>query len=102
MTSRLLTGALVASAAPLAGRRVRASVLILATAAGLAVLPGVLIGTPTAHAAAAAAYARPRPLTGYCPCTSSLCDKYCVQSSPMRPAVSSRQVARRQTAAAIG
>lgn len=59
--------------------------LVLAAAAGLAVLPGTMTGTPAARAAAAvtvqaATAAHSQPEFGPCPCASPLCKAGCSQA----------------------
>jgi len=64
--------------------RGRAGMLIMAAAAGLAVLPGTMTGAPSALAVAAvpvqaAATAHSLPLVEPCPCANPLCKNGCAQ-----------------------
>jgi hypothetical protein len=58
--------------------------LVLAAAAGFAVLPATMTGTPTARAAAvparAAAATHSQPRFEPCPCASPLCKNGCSQA----------------------
>jgi len=66
-----------AFAVPAAGWRGRAGMFVLTAAAGLALASGAMIGTPAAHAAAAAhANTRFDP----CPCDNPVCRSLCFQS----------------------